>query len=342
MNTVARPANEQPQPDPGKQRALELLRAGRRFLLVGHVKPDGDCLGSQAALARVLELSGKEVWVVNPDPIEDRFDFLAETVRYRAWQGGELPAHDVAVFLDFCELSRTGAMEPALRAAGSKKLVVDHHLFHGEPWWDESYVDTTAAATGIVVHRIARELGVALDAAGAQGVFTALVTDTGWFKYSNTDAETFAVASELVARGCRPNEVYSAVYQRASRNEPKAIARALSRLEYFADGRLAVVDLPRAAPGEPDLADSDEVLDILRSVRAVEVVLILREQADGTAKLSARSKGAFDVNALARRFGGGGHAKASGATLRVPLAQARADVIAGALEMLAATGRPGA
>jgi hypothetical protein len=98
--------------------AIEVLAGGSRFLLSGHVKPDGDCLGSQAALARVLERLGKEVWIVNPDPVEDRYEYLAREVRFRTWTGGDLPAHDVEVFLDFCELSRTGALEKPLAEIG--------------------------------------------------------------------------------------------------------------------------------------------------------------------------------------------------------------------------------
>ncbi|MCC6408600.1 MAG: hypothetical protein IT453_15665, partial [Planctomycetes bacterium] len=289
---------------------------------------------SQAALARVLEKLGKEVWIVNPDPVEERYEYLSREVRFRTWSGGDLPVHDVEVFLDFCELSRTGPLEKVLAAHPSKKVIVDHHLFHGTPWWQAAFVDSRAAATGVLVHRIGRALGVELDRVAALGVFTAIVTDTGWFKYSNTDAETLGIASELVTAGCEPSRIFDSIYQRAPRSEPRGIGRALSRLEYFADGKLAVVDLPRAAAGEEDLADTDEVLDILRAVRAVEVVLFLREQKDGSTKLSARSKTDFDVNQLARRFGGGGHAKASGATLAGPLADARAKLIAGALEQL--------
>jgi bifunctional oligoribonuclease and PAP phosphatase NrnA len=324
---------------PEQSRALEVLSKGSRFLLSGHVKPDGDCLGSQAALDCVLRALGKEVWIVNPDAVEERYDFLAKETRFRTYSGGELPAHDVEVFLDFCELSRTGPMEKALAAHPSKKVIVDHHLFHGTPWWDAAFVDTRASATGVVVARIADAFGVELDRVASQAIFTAIVTDTGWFKYSNADAETFALASRLVSAGCQPSKLFDAIYQRAARSEPKAIARALSRVEYFGDGRLAVIDLPRAKPGEDELIDTDEVLDLLRAVRTVEVVLFLREQKDGTTKLSARSKTDFDVNRLARRFGGGGHAKASGATLAGPLEDARARLVAGALEDLGGTAR---
>jgi phosphoesterase RecJ-like protein len=316
-----------------RRRALSLLREGQRFVLIGHARPDGDCIGAQAALARVLESLGKEVWILNPDPIQEQFDYLAQSLRFGVFRG-DLPAHDVAVLLDFSELSRTGPMADPLAAADSKKLVVDHHVFHAEPWWDAAYVDVTASATGLLVHRVARELGVELDEVAAAGVFTSIVTDTGWFKYSNTDAETLRVAGELVEHGVRPHEVFGSIYQRNGREQPKGVGRALSRLEYFAEGRLAVVDLPAASPGESDLADGDEVLDILRSVGRVEVVLLLREQREGAVRVSARSKHDFDVQRLMSGFGGGGHVKASGATLSGPLAESKAALVAAALAQM--------
>ncbi len=325
---------ESSQVETERARALELLRNCSRVLLCGHMRPDGDCLGSQAAMAAVLERMGKSVWIVNPDPVQPQLDYLERDVRFGVFKGGDLPAHDLAVTLDFCELSRTGAMEQALRRTPSRKLVVDHHLFHGEPWWDASYVDMRASATGVLVRRIARELGVELDARIARGVFTAMVTDTGWFKYSNTDAETFAIASELVASGVAPAPIYSAIYQRNSRSQPLGVARALSRLEYSSDGRIAVVDLPLPAPGEAELPDGDDVLDILRAVGRVEVVLFLREVEGGQVKLSARSKSEFDVHRLAKGFGGGGHAKASGATVPGSLSEVRARILAAAVAQL--------
>lgn len=321
--------------------ALDLLRQGQRFVLCGHVRPDGDVLGAQAALHSVLERLGKTVWIINTDPLLPQLDYLGEGATYRVYDGGDLPAHDVAVMLDFNELERTGPMAKPLAAARSRKLVVDHHIFEGQPWWDAAYVDVRAAATGLLVRRIARDLGVPLDLRAAHGVYTSLVTDTGWFKYSNTDAETFAAASEAVQLGVEPAKLFNSIYQRQSRQHPLGISRALSRLEYYADGRLAVVDLPQAREGEVDLSDGDDVLDLLRAVARVEVVLFLREQKDGAVKLSARSKTDFNVHSLARRFGGGGHAKASGATFTgTTIADVRARLVAAALEVFSERGAP--
>ncbi len=331
MDRDSRPAPT-PQLALERERALALLSSGRRFVLSGHQRPDGDCLGAQAALASLLVGQGREVWIYNPDAPEKRYAYLSEKVPQRAYTGGGLPVHDVTVLLDFSELSRTGELAPVLQAHASKKLVVDHHIHHGTPWWDACYVDVAASATGLLVRRIARELGWPLDRAAAQGVFTSLVTDTGWFKYSNTDAETLAVASEMLGLGVEPSRIFDQLYQQRSRHHPAYLGQLLARAEYFAEGRLVLVDQPLSARIDPDLVDSDELLDILRSVASVEVVLYLREIQSGACKLSARSKTAYDVNALARRFGGGGHKKASGATIPGQLADVRAQVLAAALE----------
>lgn len=323
-----------PQGEAEREAALELVRGAQRFLLLGHRTPDGDCAGSQAAFASVLESLGKQVWILNPDPLSPSLEHLARARRYGVYRGGDLPAHDVAVALDFSEFSRCGDLREPVAKAPSRKLVIDHHPVHGEPWWDAAWLDERASSTGVLVHRLAGALGGRLDRAGALGVFTSLVTDTGWFKYSNTDAESLRVAAEMVDLGVDASALHAAVMQRAPRERPLGIGRALGHLRYHAGGRLAVVALPAAREGEAELSDGDEVLDLMRAVERVEVALFLRQARGGEIKLSARSKGDIDVNQLARRFGGGGHARASGASLRGNLEQCCADVVGAALEAL--------
>ena len=327
-------SNSEPTLGPAQLRALELLRRGRRFVISGHMRPDGDCLGAQAALAVVLGKLGKEVVLLNPDPPESRYEYLAPEGGFQAYQGGELPEHDVIVVVDFCELSRAGALGERLAESTAKKLVIDHHIHTGEVWWDEAFVDTTAAASGLLVHRVARALEVELDTCAARAVFTSLVTDTGWFKYSNTDHETLAVASEMVQLGVQPSELFGKIYQRRSQAQPEYIRRLLDSVEFHAEGRLAIVRerLPGGGGSVDERVDSDDVLDILRSIEDVEVVLHLREQEQGTCKLSARSKTDYDVQALASRFGGGGHRKASGATMKGSLDAVSAALIEAAVQ----------
>lgn len=329
-----------PTPELGaaEERAIALLREGQRFLLSGHVRPDGDCLGSQVALAGLLRSLGKQVQILIPDPPEERYDFLTSVTEVCVHTGGPIPEHDVCVLLDISELSRCGSLEEPLRAAPSKKLVIDHHVPPADVWWDEAFLDTSCAATGLLVLRIAHALGIELEPSAAIGAFTALVTDTGWFKYSNTDAECFHAAAELQAIGVDPSRIYNAVFQRMDATQPRAIARVLERLEYFAERRLALIAWPQERAGDPAFEESDVVLDIVRAVTDVEVVLYLRELADGSCKLSSRSKTDYDVQALAKCFGGGGHKKAAGATLPGPLTEARERLVQRALEGFAADG----
>jgi phosphoesterase RecJ-like protein len=193
-------------------------------------------------------------------------------------------------------------------------------------------VDVGASATGLLCWRIATQLGVELGPVGAAGVFTSIVTDTGWFKYSNTDAETLRVAGELLERGVDSSALYASIYQRQRTSHPLETSAILGSTEYHADGRLAVIVSPRGGEGPAAAPDSDDALDIVRAVGSVEVVLYLRELEGGAVKLSARSKTDYDVNALARRFGGGGHRKASGATIAGGLEDIRERLVEAALE----------
>ena len=311
--------------------ALDVLRSAERVLLTGHERPDGDCIGAQAALSRVLEAMGKKVWILNPGPPEPQYSYLSDECRYGSYTGQNLPVHDVVCLLDGGELSRTGALAEPLAKAPSKKVVIDHHIPPSEPWWDAVFADVTASATGLLVWRIAKALGVELDRVACEGVFTSMVTDTGWFKYSNTDAETLAVASEVVAAGVSPNRLYDLIFQRRRMVYPFQVSKALETVDYHADGRLAVVSIPFDEAMSSGF-ETDDVLDLLRAVSSVEVVMLLRENSNGTCKLSARSKTEYDVNHLARRFGGGGHAKASGATLNGALGEMKAQLVEAALE----------
>ncbi|MEM6672778.1 MAG: DHHA1 domain-containing protein [Planctomycetota bacterium] len=334
---MAAPRYQPPEPTDAQRAALELLAGAERILLTGHERPDGDCLGSEAALARILNARGQSAFVYNSDPPDEHYAEVVESAEFLVDDGGPLPDHDLVVMLDGSDLSRTGALAHRLREAPSDKLVVDHHLHAGGAWWDAAFVDTTASATGVLVRRIAAHLDAAIDAGTARALFTTLVTDTGWFKYSNTDVETLSIAAELVGVGVRPAEVFGDLFQRQAAGHPRSLAAALARTTYYADGRLVVVDLPLGPDGRSSDVDGDVVLDVLRSVESVEVALVLREIGPARCKLSARSKGAFDVQKLALAFGGGGHAKAAGATIEQPLIEARVELVEEALEQLART-----
>lgn len=323
-----------PPPTDAQRAAVDMLASAKTLLLTGHERPDGDCLGSQAALARMLGARGVECFVLNPDQPDRRYDEITASARFLVDDGGPIPEHDVAVMLDGGDLSRTGRLADRLRAAPSKKVVVDHHLHDGDAWWDAAFVDTSASATGVLVRRIGAHLDAPVDGPTALALFTTLVTDTGWFKYSNTDAETMLLAAELVERGVQPAALYGDLFQRQAQAHPRTLSAALARTSYYSDGALAVVDLPLQPDGTPLDVDGDVALDVLRAVESVEVALLLRAIEPERCKLSARSKGPFNVQRLAAGFGGGGHVKAAGATIERSIVDARQALVEAALAQL--------
>lgn len=319
----------------------ELLRAADRILLTGHENPDGDCLGAEVALFHLLSALGKRPVIVNPDPIGRSHDFLLRHTPFSYARGDDaLPPFDAVVLLDCAHLSRVGALGQRLRQSGVPIGVIDHHVGSENGDGSVHFVDVTAAATGALVRRLFREFGVPLNQPAAEGVFLSLVADTGWFRYSNADAEVFAITSELVAAGVDVSLVFDSLYRRNHPDSIALLADALQRAHLRLDGRLAMVSLDRmwmdrAAQAE---FDTDAVLDPLRSINGVEVVALLKERFDGTVKASLRARNAVDVQAIVAAFGGGGHKKAAGATMRMQLGAAEAAIEAGVQQALPGTG----
>lgn len=306
---------EELQSSADAQRAVEVLTRCRRFLLVGHERPDADVLGSQLGLARLLVQRGAEVQITNPHGPPAYLEFLGRPGEFGAYAGGALPEHDAVVLLDTAELGRTGAMAGPIGASPAPKIVLDHHVYEGPTWWHGAYRDPGAAATGVLVARLAKELGQPLDRDGARALFVSLVSDTGWFRHSNSNAEVLRLAAELVEAGADPSALHAELYQRRAAGELSTLALQLGRLEYGVDGRLALVDLPLGPEPQGEPPDGDGVLDLARSVEGVELALYLVERSPKQWRLSARSKGRASARRVALCFGGGGHEKAAGASI---------------------------
>lgn len=297
--------------------ACQLIHASQKILLCGHLRADGDSLGSAIILARALRALGKEAHLIMPDPPDPRYQFLFERTPWTLYQGeGSLPDVDLVVVCDCSQLDRLGMMGEEVKARGIKRMVVDHHPYDPEVHrWDAAVHDVSAAATGILAFELAQELGAPVDEASSEASFVALMTDTGWLKYSNADARAFACAASLVAGGVDADRVYRMIYQQTSAATPRGMAAALATTEYHADGQIAIgyVSPQALAECQGELEETDEVLDILRAVQSVEAVAFLSPR-NGRVKVSFRSKTWLDVNQAARQCGGGGHQRAAGAT----------------------------
>lgn len=320
---------------------LDLFDRHRSFLLTGHENPDGDCLGAETALFHLLKALGKQAHIVNPDPIGRSFDFLQRHTPFASARAETpLPEFDCAILLDCCQLSRVGHLGQRLQQSGVPIGVIDHHVGSENGDGSVCYVDATAAATGALVRRLFRQLDVPLTPPAAEGVFLSLIADTGWFRYSNADAEVFAMASELVAAGVDVSLIYDSLFRRRHPQSTALLCEALATHRLLLGGRLALAVLDRSLMDRASHIDfdPDEILEPLRSTEGVEVVALCKERFDGTVKVSLRARRDVDVQAIAGVWGGGGHKKAAGATMKMSLAAAAAAVEAEVQRALEAAG----
>ncbi|MEQ8766861.1 MAG: bifunctional oligoribonuclease/PAP phosphatase NrnA [Planctomycetota bacterium] len=313
-------------------RFLAFLGDRNDFVLVGHVSLDGDCVGSQIALYHVLRKLGRRVRIVNSDPLPHRFDFVSCADVFEAWD----PARHEEVLrragglcvLDVSEWGRLGEVGRAARAAKLESACFDHHVIE-ERVFDEYFWDSEASATGTLIARIADELDLPMTQEMAEGVFIALVSDTGWFVHDNTDSSAFRLAARLADTGLDTARIHRALYQRVDRSTMQLVARAAAEARFDVDGRLAWTRVTQEmAAGDPArVEESDLALGLLRSIDGVEVVVLLREIRPETVQVSWRACPGHDVQRIAASFGGGGHRLAAGATLQGTLADAEGAVL---------------
>lgn len=305
---------------------LDLIQRNHSFWLCGHENPDGDCIGAQVALYHLLATLGKQVVVHNPDPPGAAIDFVLSQTPISAHGGDrQAPRADVLVLLDCAWLQRLGALEAVVRADPPRAIaVIDHHVGSEAGDGQVSYVDPDAPSTGALVYRMYKQLGRALSPVAAEGVFLSLVADTGWFRYSNTTAEVFSIAAELVEYGVAPSRVFDLMFRRNPPESVSMLAQGLARQERLLDGRYAYSAMERGAVEHAKRVgfDTDAIMESLRSVRGTEVVALFKELGTSLVKISLRAVNDVDVQAIAAHFGGGGHRKAAGAQIRLPLAEA--------------------
>ncbi len=319
----------------------EAIAPARTLALSTHVNSDGDGCGSQAALARLLAQRGQQVWVVNPTPWPTMFNYLlGDDVVDRSAEGGAaIAAADRLIVLDISDVGRLGTLAPAVRALTQKPVVVDHHLPGDEPPGPVMVSDTTACATGELVFDIAQTLGLTITPDVATAIYTAMLTDTGGFRFSNTSPRCHAIAGELLRAGVNPEEMYRRIYASVPMGRLTLLAESLQTLGAEPAIGLAWIEIPEGAVERHGVKteDLDGIAEYPRSLAGTRLALLFRDLGHDRVKISFRSVGTVDVNALARQFGGGGHARASGALVEGPLADVRARVLTAARETLAAT-----
>lgn len=316
---------------------VELVHRHQRFLLTTHVRPDGDGIGSILALGEALRQLGKEARLVIPSSFPPRYSFLDPDKQIEIFSkpGDTWRNAEAVIVMDTATWNQLGDFGPFLRTLLVEKVVIDHHQTQDD-LGALQLIDMNAEATGRLCFEAIQALGQSLSEKAANALLVALGMDTGWFQHNNTTAASFALASELVRTGARPNLISDHLFQNSPLARLKLTGLVLERLQVRCGGQVAHTEIRLAdyAATGASPPDTEDLVNYTRSVTGVEVGLLFMEQPKGGVKVSFRSRSKIDVAQLAQRFGGGGHQRASGATIHAPLEEAQTRVLAAVADAL--------
>ncbi|HYW30588.1 MAG TPA: bifunctional oligoribonuclease/PAP phosphatase NrnA [Gemmatimonas sp.] len=308
-----------------------MLVPGMTVALSTHINSDGDGCGSEAAFARLLAQRGISARIVNPTPWPAMFDFLLGDgiAEASAIGAAALDDIDALVVMDINDVRRLGALADKVRTLTVPIAVVDHHVAGDEPVGETAVADTSACATGELVYDIAMVWGLEITPPIAQALYCAILTDTGSFRFSNTTPRAHAIASALLTAGVNPEEMYRRIYAQVSVGRLQLLRHALESLEVDGELGLSWISVEAGVMDRFDVTSEelDGIVEHPRSIAGTRLALFFRDLGHHRVKLSLRSTGSVDVQRLARAYGGGGHAKASGALLTGSLAEVRTRAV---------------
>jgi bifunctional oligoribonuclease and PAP phosphatase NrnA len=313
-------------------RFVELIKAHQRFLLVSHIRPDCDALGSELGMAGVLEALGKDVKIVNGMATPPNLAFIDPNEKIgvigKNVQPADLADRDAIMILDTSAWQQLGAMADVIRAHSAKKMVLDHHVSQDD-LGAENFKNTQAEATGRLVVEAADALNVKLTPEISTPIFAAIATDTGWYRFGSASSNTYRIAARLIDAGASPSKIFNALYEQDTLGRVLLRGIILSRVKAELGGRLAYTYVLKedftnsgALP-----SDTEDVINMALAIAGTEFAVIFVEQQTGGFKLSFRSRCAVDCNRVAEQYGGGGHKAAAGAFLPGQLAEVQTRVL---------------
>lgn len=297
-----------------------LLLAQDKLVLCPHVSPDGDALGSTLALKMALEKAGKKVMVMVDDDVPKAFGFLPQIDCFVKPADGEVVEADLLVVLDASSLDRIGKVAQAVKAKAVANI--DHHISNTQ-FADYLYLNTEAAATAEILCNLVEKLGITPDKDLATCLYTGIYTDCGSFRYANTTPGTMRAAAKLLEYGARPNEISDALGTNTRANI-EMLGKVLQTLAFYNDGKISTLEI------NSDLYDkdvnTDNFISFARYIEGVDVAVLFKAVEPAVTRVSMRSQDT-DVAAIALSFGGGGHVRAAGCTVELPLEQAKVKVL---------------
>jgi phosphoesterase RecJ-like protein len=314
--------------------AAAKLKETYRVLLTCHRNPDGDAIGSELAIAELADTLGVESVIVNRDETPANLKMLPGADRIVV--ADELPQDfpekfDLAITVECPELERTGFEGLTHRPI----LNIDHHPAN-PAYGVVNYLDDESPAVGEMVWRLYGEVGIIPSSDAATNMFVALSTDTGDFRYSNATGRAFRAAGEMVDAGARPAQVANWIHNNRSLASVRLLGESLRSLRILCGGKLALITADEEAfrSAEAGSEDTEETVNIPRSIAGVEAVAYFKQWEPGVVRVSLRSRGPVDVRSVAASFGGGGHTNAAGCTIQGELADVEEKVAAAVAAVL--------
>lgn len=311
---------------------IAIVHDAQRFVITSHVRPDADAIGSEMGLAGVLRSLGKEVRIVNPSATPNHLLFLdPQQSIFKLGEGitpEEAGQTDVHIIVDTSSWQQIDTVRKVFEQTAAKKVVIDHHI-SAENLGAIEFKDTTAAAAGVLILEFVEALGIVPGIEQATQIFTAIATDTGWFRFPSVDERTMDCVKRLVGFGVQPAVVYRELYERSTLSRLKLHGRVLSRVALECGGKLAHTFVLQQDFDELSAhpSDTEDLVNDCLTINGAVCAIILVEQKSGQVKCSFRSRTGLDVAQIAETFGGGGHRQASGAMLPGPFATAQMRVL---------------
>lgn len=306
-------------------RIVRQIACHKRFLITTHVYPDGDAIGSQIALCILLKRMGKEVALINSFPLPARYKFLpnSELIKHNV----TLPDSEVAFVLDVGSKGRLGNMRDHIN--NIKTVInIDHHLGN-DCFGIINWIDSRMSSVGEQIFYLYKYMKLEIRKPEAICLYTAIVTDTGSFQYSNTSAETHLVISELLETGIDHTNICNQIYKNIPVSKLKLLQLALETLSFDAKGKIGYMfitsDMYTKACATEE--DSEEIVEYARNVEGVEVGILFKQHSKGNIKISFRSRSKIDVRKIVSKFGGGGHHNAAACTINGELSSVLKKVV---------------
>jgi len=318
------------------QKAVELIDKSSSILITTHIQPDGDACGSLVAVRDILTALGKKTKLISPSELPKWYEFLfaekpailGKDVTIEQLKQRQFFEPDLLVLLDVNSNNQLSKFSEYLKQNDKPVLVIDHHVTN-DGLGDVELIDTDAAATGLIVFDLLKYANWPMTDKIAQAMFVAIATDTGWFRFANTDSRAYQACADLTKAGINPSALYRRIYQNVSYQRFKLMPAMLNTLELHFNGRFATQYLLQRDFEQTgaELMDTENLVNECQRIGTVEAAALFVELKDGRIKCSLRSKGTINVRKIATKLGGGGHDMASGVHLPGPVEKAKELVL---------------